>query len=188
MLIVVSLVATIIGLLTWIRKGFGFHALTLQLILRYLPHHVLPLFHVTRSSPSLGYSPLSSSPTSSSATRTFRLSRPIRPALTPSQSVAIPSRPTPSVDSPTSPPSVFRSVCSPLWLPAARRSSPRPPPPPWHVHLAKRTLERSHCTLSLVVCLNILMPEITSAQRALSPLVDGCVALRVSSISTYDNW
>lgn len=36
MLTVVSLVATINGLLTWIGRGFGFHALTLQLILRYI--------------------------------------------------------------------------------------------------------------------------------------------------------
>ncbi|KZT10605.1 uncharacterized protein LAESUDRAFT_720943 [Laetiporus sulphureus 93-53] len=35
-LTVVSLVSTVNGLLTWIGKGFGFHALTLQLILRYV--------------------------------------------------------------------------------------------------------------------------------------------------------
>lgn len=35
-LTVVSLVATINGLLTWIGKGFGLHQLTLQLILRYV--------------------------------------------------------------------------------------------------------------------------------------------------------
>ncbi|KAF9805367.1 hypothetical protein IEO21_09070 [Rhodonia placenta] len=34
-LTVVSLVACVNGLLTWIGRGFGFHALTLQLILRY---------------------------------------------------------------------------------------------------------------------------------------------------------
>ncbi|CCM05697.1 uncharacterized protein FIBRA_07929 [Fibroporia radiculosa] len=33
---VVSLVAAVNGLLTWIGRGFGFHALTLQLILRYI--------------------------------------------------------------------------------------------------------------------------------------------------------
>ena len=36
MLTVISLVATINGLLTWIGKGFGIHQLTLQLILRYV--------------------------------------------------------------------------------------------------------------------------------------------------------
>lgn len=35
-LTIVSLVAAINGLLTWIGRGFGFHALTLQLILRYI--------------------------------------------------------------------------------------------------------------------------------------------------------
>lgn len=35
-LTVISLVATINGLLTWIGKGFGIHQLTLQLILRYV--------------------------------------------------------------------------------------------------------------------------------------------------------
>lgn len=35
-LTVVSLVATINGLMTWIGKGFGIHQLTLQLILRYV--------------------------------------------------------------------------------------------------------------------------------------------------------
>ncbi|KAH9948982.1 Na+ dependent nucleoside transporter C-terminus-domain-containing protein [Amylocystis lapponica] len=39
-LTVVSLVAMINGLLTWIGKGFGFHALTLQLILRYFCYPV----------------------------------------------------------------------------------------------------------------------------------------------------
>ncbi|PCH43887.1 hypothetical protein WOLCODRAFT_26274 [Wolfiporia cocos MD-104 SS10] len=39
-LTVVSLVAAINGLLTWIGKGFGLHALTLQLILRYVLYPV----------------------------------------------------------------------------------------------------------------------------------------------------
>ena len=35
-LTVLSLVATINGLLTWIGRGFGIHQLTLQLVLRYV--------------------------------------------------------------------------------------------------------------------------------------------------------
>ena len=35
-LTVLSLVATINGLLTWIGRGFGIHHLTLQLVLRYI--------------------------------------------------------------------------------------------------------------------------------------------------------
>ena len=35
-LTILSLVAAINGLLTWIGRGFGIHALTLQLILRYV--------------------------------------------------------------------------------------------------------------------------------------------------------
>ncbi|KAI8994069.1 Na+ dependent nucleoside transporter C-terminus-domain-containing protein [Trametes punicea] len=47
-LTVVSLVATINGLLTWIGRGFGFHALTLQLILRYLFYPVTFFMGVPR--------------------------------------------------------------------------------------------------------------------------------------------
>lgn len=35
-LTILSLVATINGLLTWIGRGFGIHQLTLQLVLRYI--------------------------------------------------------------------------------------------------------------------------------------------------------
>ena len=48
MLTVVSLVATINGLLTWIGKGFGIHALTLQLILRYVFYPVTFFLSVPR--------------------------------------------------------------------------------------------------------------------------------------------
>ncbi|KAH9851424.1 H+/nucleoside cotransporter [Lenzites betulinus] len=48
-LTVVSLVATINGLLTWIGKGFGIHALTLQLILRYVFYPVTFLIGVPRN-------------------------------------------------------------------------------------------------------------------------------------------
>lgn len=49
MLTVVSLVATINGLLTWIGRGFGFHALTLQLILRYIFYPVTFFIGVPRN-------------------------------------------------------------------------------------------------------------------------------------------
>ena len=48
MLTVVSLVATINCLLTWIGKGFGLHALTLQLILRYVFYPVTFFLSVPR--------------------------------------------------------------------------------------------------------------------------------------------
>ena len=48
MLTVVSLVAAINGLLTWIGKGFGIHALTLQLILRYVFYPVTFFLSVPR--------------------------------------------------------------------------------------------------------------------------------------------
>ncbi|KAI0666650.1 H+/nucleoside cotransporter [Trametes maxima] len=48
-LTVVSLVAMINGLLTWIGKGFGIHALTLQLILRYVFYPVTFFIGVPRS-------------------------------------------------------------------------------------------------------------------------------------------
>lgn len=47
-LTVISLVATINGLLTWIGKGFGIHALTLQLILRYVFYPVTFFLSVPR--------------------------------------------------------------------------------------------------------------------------------------------
>ncbi|THH30441.1 hypothetical protein EUX98_g3745 [Antrodiella citrinella] len=47
-LTVVSLVATINGLLTWIGKGFGIHALTLQIILRYIFYPVTFFMGVPR--------------------------------------------------------------------------------------------------------------------------------------------
>ena len=49
MLTVVSLVATINGLLTYIGKGFGIHALTLQLILRYVFYPVTFFMGVPRN-------------------------------------------------------------------------------------------------------------------------------------------
>ena len=49
MLTVVSLVATINGLLTWIGKGFGIHARTLQLILRYVFYPVTFFLAVPRN-------------------------------------------------------------------------------------------------------------------------------------------
>ena len=49
MLTVVSLVATINGLLTWIGRGFGFHALTLQLILRYVFYPITFFMGVPRN-------------------------------------------------------------------------------------------------------------------------------------------
>ncbi|KAI0785574.1 Na+ dependent nucleoside transporter C-terminus-domain-containing protein [Abortiporus biennis] len=48
-LTVVSLVATINGLLTWIGHGFGFHHLTLQLILRYIFYPVTFFIGVPRN-------------------------------------------------------------------------------------------------------------------------------------------
>ena len=48
MLTVVSLVAAINGLLTWIGKGFGIHALTLQLVLRYVFYPVTFFMGVPR--------------------------------------------------------------------------------------------------------------------------------------------
>ncbi|KAI0656588.1 H+/nucleoside cotransporter [Cubamyces menziesii] len=47
-LTVVSLVAMLNGLLTWIGKGFGIHALTLQLILRYIFYPVTFFMGVPR--------------------------------------------------------------------------------------------------------------------------------------------
>ena len=49
MLTVVSLVATINGLLTWIGKGFGIHALTLQLVPRYVFYPVTFFIGVPRN-------------------------------------------------------------------------------------------------------------------------------------------
>ncbi|KAK7685278.1 hypothetical protein QCA50_011641 [Cerrena zonata] len=48
-LTVVSLVAMINGLLTWIGRGFGFHQLTLQLILRYVFYPITFLIGVPRN-------------------------------------------------------------------------------------------------------------------------------------------
>ncbi|KAA1472800.1 H+/nucleoside cotransporter [Dentipellis sp. KUC8613] len=47
-LTILSLVATINGLLTWIGRGFGFHHLTLQLILRYVFYPVAFFLGVPR--------------------------------------------------------------------------------------------------------------------------------------------
>ena len=49
MLTVLSLVAAINGLLTWIGKGFGIHALTLELILGYVFYPITFLLGVPRS-------------------------------------------------------------------------------------------------------------------------------------------
>lgn len=49
MLTVVSLISLVNGLLTWIGKGFGFHALTLQLILRYIFYPVTFFVGVPRN-------------------------------------------------------------------------------------------------------------------------------------------
>ncbi len=49
MLTVVALVATINGLLTWVGKGFGIHALTIQLILRYVFYPVTFFIGVPRN-------------------------------------------------------------------------------------------------------------------------------------------
>ncbi|KAI0779999.1 Na+ dependent nucleoside transporter C-terminus-domain-containing protein [Fomes fomentarius] len=48
-LTVVALVATINGLLTWVGKGFGIHALTIQLILRYIFYPVTFFIGVPRN-------------------------------------------------------------------------------------------------------------------------------------------
>ncbi|EED77482.1 predicted protein, partial [Postia placenta Mad-698-R] len=48
-LTVVSLVACVNGLLTWIGRGFGFHALTLQLILRYIFYPITFFMGVPRN-------------------------------------------------------------------------------------------------------------------------------------------
>ncbi|EPT04957.1 hypothetical protein FOMPIDRAFT_1021699 [Fomitopsis schrenkii] len=48
-LTVVSLISLVNGLLTWIGKGFGFHALTLQLILRYVFYPVTFFVGVPRN-------------------------------------------------------------------------------------------------------------------------------------------
>ena len=47
-LTIVSLVAAINGLLTWIGKGFGIHALTLQLVLGYIFYPVTVFIGVPR--------------------------------------------------------------------------------------------------------------------------------------------
>ncbi|KAI0062830.1 H+/nucleoside cotransporter [Artomyces pyxidatus] len=47
-LTILSLVATVNGLLTWIGRGFGFHALTLQLILRYIYYPITFFLGVPR--------------------------------------------------------------------------------------------------------------------------------------------
>lgn len=49
MLTVVSLISLVNGLLTWIGKGFGIHALTLQLILRYIFYPVTFFVGVPRN-------------------------------------------------------------------------------------------------------------------------------------------
>lgn len=48
-LTVVSLISLVNGLLTWIGRGFGFHALTLQLILRYVFYPVTFFVGVPRN-------------------------------------------------------------------------------------------------------------------------------------------
>jgi len=48
-LTVLSLVATINGLLTWIGRGFGIHQLTLQLVLRYVFYPITFFIGVPRS-------------------------------------------------------------------------------------------------------------------------------------------
>lgn len=48
MLTVVSLVAAVNGLLTWIGKGFGIHTLTIQLVLRYVFYPVTFFLSVPR--------------------------------------------------------------------------------------------------------------------------------------------
>ena len=49
MLTVVSLISLVNGLLTWIGKGFGIHALTLQVILRYVFYPVTFFLSVPRA-------------------------------------------------------------------------------------------------------------------------------------------
>lgn len=49
MLTLLSLVAAVNGLLTWIGRGFGIHALTLQLILRYLFYPITFFLGVPRA-------------------------------------------------------------------------------------------------------------------------------------------
>jgi CNT family concentrative nucleoside transporter len=39
-LIILSLVATINGILTWVGRGFGIHQLTLQLVLGYIGYPI----------------------------------------------------------------------------------------------------------------------------------------------------
>ncbi|KAF8259939.1 Na+ dependent nucleoside transporter C-terminus-domain-containing protein [Lactarius quietus] len=46
---ILSVVATINGLLTWIGHGFGIHALTLQLVLRYIFYHATFFIGVPRA-------------------------------------------------------------------------------------------------------------------------------------------
>jgi hypothetical protein len=50
-LTILSLVATINGLLTWIGRGFGIHQLTLQLVLRYVFYPITFLLGNVRSIP-----------------------------------------------------------------------------------------------------------------------------------------
>lgn len=49
MLTILSLVAMINGLLTWIGRGFGLHHLTLQLVLRYIFYPLTFLLGARRS-------------------------------------------------------------------------------------------------------------------------------------------
>lgn len=49
MLTILSLVATINGLLTWIGRGFGIHALTMQLVLGYIFYPVAFFLGVPRA-------------------------------------------------------------------------------------------------------------------------------------------
>jgi CNT family concentrative nucleoside transporter len=52
-LTILSLVATINGLLTWIGRGFGIHQLTLQLVLRYVFYPITFFLgtHMPRANP-----------------------------------------------------------------------------------------------------------------------------------------
>jgi CNT family concentrative nucleoside transporter len=54
-LTILSLVATINGLLTWIGRGFGIHHLTLQLVLRYI-FYPITFFLGTYLAPTRGQS------------------------------------------------------------------------------------------------------------------------------------
>ena len=56
-LTIMSLVATINGLLTWIGRGFGIHQLTLQLILRYIFYPIAFFLGTYMSSPFLLFTP-----------------------------------------------------------------------------------------------------------------------------------